>query len=120
MMVEDMDTVRNFIRHLVSAVSGCSLYSPEHRQVVRLTRDAYANLQRVLAGKEEIAFLVVDDDLVCDNAPLEGSMYVDKFIRALAVKGISRLRIIGPVELDELQALIRGLAGQGESAGECS
>lgn len=120
MMAEDMDTVRNFIRHLVSAVSGSSLYSPEHRQVVRLTRDAYANLQRVLAGKEDIAFLVVDDDLVCDNAPLEGSMYVDKFIRALAVKGISHLRITGPVEFNELQALIRGLAGQGESAGEIS
>ncbi|HOI17481.1 MAG TPA: HD domain-containing phosphohydrolase [Geobacteraceae bacterium] len=120
MTVENMNNVRNFIRHLVSAVSGSSLYSPEHRQVVRLTQDAFANLQRVLEGKEDVALMVVDDELVCDKAPLEGSMYVDKFIGALAVKGISHLRITGPVEFNELQALIRGLARQGESAGEIS
>lgn len=120
MSIENMNDVRDFIRHLVSAVSGSSLYSPEHRQVVRLTRDAFANLQRVLAGKEEVAFLVVDDELVCNKTPLEGSMYVDKFIRALAVKGIGHLRITGRVEFHELQSLIWGLARQGQSAGEIS
>jgi HD-GYP domain-containing protein (c-di-GMP phosphodiesterase class II) len=120
MIFEKTTNVGNFIRHLVSAISGSALYSPEHRQVVRLTQDAYANLQKVLAGREEVAFLVVGDELVCDNAPLEASMYVGKFIRALTAKGISHLRITGPVAFNELQALIQGLATQGESAGKIS
>jgi HD-GYP domain-containing protein (c-di-GMP phosphodiesterase class II) len=118
MTVEHMNDVRNFIRHLVSAVSGSSLYSPEHRQVRRLTEDAFANLQKALAGQDEIVLLVIDDELVCNKFPLEGSMYVGKFIRALAAKGIGHVQIARQVEFLELQALIHGLARLGEAGEE--
>lgn len=111
MMVEHMNAVRNFIRHLVSALSGSLLYSPEHRQVHRLTEDAFANLQTALSWHDEIIVMVVGDELVFNKTPLEGSMYADKFIRALTAKGIGHLRIARQVEFGEVQSLIRQLAG---------
>ena len=117
---DTMNHVRNFIRHLVSAVSGSSLYSPEHLQVVRLTQDAFANLQRVLEEKEDLELMVLDDELICDTVPIEGSMYLDRFIRMLSEKGIGHVRIGRQVEFPELQSLIRGLAGQGGSGAEIS
>lgn len=118
MTIEHMHDVRNFIRHLVSAVSGSSLYSPEHRQVRRLTEDAFANLQKALEGQDEIVLLAIDDELVCNKIPLEGSMYVGKFIRALSAKGIGHLQIASQVEYLELESLIRGLARHGEEGEE--
>jgi HD-GYP domain-containing protein (c-di-GMP phosphodiesterase class II) len=118
MTVEHLDTVRNFLRHLVSAVSGSSLYSPEHRQVLRLTEDAFTNLQKALAGQDEMTLGVVDEELVFNKAPLEKSMYADKFIQALTAKGIGHLRITRAVEFHEVQALIQGLTGYGEAGEE--
>jgi HD-GYP domain-containing protein (c-di-GMP phosphodiesterase class II) len=111
MTVEQMNTVRSFIRHLVSAVSGSTLYSPEHRQVLRLTEDAFANLQKAFAEHDEMTLVVIDDELVFNKTPLEKSMYADKFIRALTARGIGHLRITRAVEFHEVRSLILGLAG---------
>ncbi len=104
--------MQNFVRYVVSAVASASLYSPEHRQVQRLGGEAFAFLQAALAAEEEIVLLLIEDELVCNKTPLDGSLYLSKFIKIFHEKGIEHLRFLQQVELDELRLLIVSLSRQ--------
>lgn len=104
--------IQNFVRYVVSAVASASLYSPEHRQVHRLGGEAFAFLQAALAAEEEIVLLLIEDELVCNKTPLDGSLYLSKFIKLFHEKGIEHLKFLPQVELDELRLLIVSLSRQ--------
>jgi hypothetical protein len=113
--------IQNFVRYVVSAVASASLYSPEHRQVRRLEEEAFAYLQAALAEEEEIVLLLIEDELVCNNTPLDGSLYLSKFIKIFHEKGIEHLKFLPQVEFDELRTLIVSLSRQaGNGQGVCS
>lgn len=104
--------IQNFVRYVVSAVASASLYSPEHRQVQRLGGEAFAFLQAALAAEGEIVLLLIEDELVCNKTPLDGSLYLSKFIKIFHEKGIEHLRFLPQVELEELRSLIVSLSKQ--------
>jgi len=104
--------IQNFVRYVVSAVASASLYSPEHRQVHRLGGEAFAYLQAALATEKEIVLLLIEDELVCNKAPLDGSLYLSKFIKIFHEKGIEHLKFLPQVELNELRSLIVSLSRQ--------
>jgi HD-GYP domain-containing protein (c-di-GMP phosphodiesterase class II) len=106
--------IQNFIRFMVSAVSSAALYSPHHRQVHRLSAEAFLNLQNALAVEREIVLLLIEDELVCNNTPLDGSLYLSKFIRLFVSKGFEHLTFLRDVESGELQDLIVSLSQQAE------
>lgn len=103
-----------FIRHLVSAVSSSLLYSPDHRQVRRLRIEALASLESALAVDGEIVIMLIDDDLVCNGAPLDGSLCANRFMRLFAAKGIRHITLLREVESGELGDLIAALSCRGE------
>jgi len=107
--------MQNFVRYVVSAVASASLYSPEHRQVHRLGGEAFAYLQAAFAREEEIVLLLIEDELVCNKTPLDGSLYLGKFIKIFQEKGIEHLKFLPQVELDELRLLIVSLYRQAAS-----
>ncbi|MDD3294566.1 MAG: HD domain-containing protein [Geobacteraceae bacterium] len=109
---EHLDDVRNFIRHVVSAMSGALLYSPEHPQVRRLTEDAFSNLRKTFESRDKVSLLLIDNELVYDNTPVEGGMFAGKLARAFSVNGIGHIEILRQVQFDELKSLITGLAQQ--------
>lgn len=114
MTIEHLDDVRNFIRHVVSAISGALLYSPEHPQVRRLTEDAFSNLRKSFDSRDKVSLFLIDDELVYNNTPLEVGMFAGKLARAFSLNGIGHIEISRQVQFDELKSLITGLAQQVE------
>lgn len=113
--------IQNFLRYVVSAVTSASLYSLEHRQVHRLAGEAFAYLQAALAMEEEIVLLLIEDELVCNKTPLDGSLFLSKFIQIFQDKGIEHLKFLPQVEFAELWSLIVSLSGHtGTTPGVCS
>ncbi len=108
--------IQNFVRYVVSAVASASLYSAEHRQVHRLAGEAFTHLQAALASEKEIVLLLIEEELVCNKTPLDGSLYLGKFIQIFHVKGIEHLKLLPQVEFDELLALIVSLSRQTDNA----
>ncbi|MRR58243.1 MAG: HD domain-containing protein [Deltaproteobacteria bacterium] len=113
-----INEIQNFIRYMASAVSSAMLYSPHHRQVQRLSAEAFASLRNALAVEGEVALLLIEDELVCNNTPLDGSLYVCKFMRLFVAKGIEHLTFLRDVELLELQDLIVALSHHGDQGVE--
>jgi HD-GYP domain-containing protein (c-di-GMP phosphodiesterase class II) len=104
--------IQHFVRYVVSAVASASLYSADHRQVQRLGGEAFAYLQAALTTEEEIVLLLIEDELVCNKTPLDGSLYLSKFIKIFHEKGIEHLKFLRQVEFDELRLLIVSLSRQ--------
>jgi len=104
--------IQHFVRYVVSAVASASLYSADHRQVHRLGGEAFAYLQAALATEEEIVLLLIEDELVCNKIPLDGSLYLSKFIKIFHEKGIEHLKFLRQVKFDELRLLIVSLSRQ--------
>ena len=113
--VNTLKEIQDFVRYVVSAVASASLYSPDHRQVHRLGGEAFAYLQTALAAEEEIVLLLIEDELVCNKTPLDGSLYLSKFIKIFHDKGIEHLRFLPQVEFDELRLLIVSLSSQADN-----
>ena len=113
--------IQNFLRFVVSAVASAALYSPEHRQVHRLGGEAFAYLQAALSVEGEIVLLLIEDELVCNSTPLDGSLFLGKFIQIFHDKGIEHLRFLPEVEFAELWQLIVNLSSQtGKTPRVCS
>jgi HD-GYP domain-containing protein (c-di-GMP phosphodiesterase class II) len=110
MEAQQSTNLHSFIRSLVSAVANAALYSLDHQQVTRLTEAAHSSLVRYLASDEELALLLVDDQLVCCGSPLEGSLYFGRMVYFLRSHGVGHATFVRGVELHELLALIASLA----------
>jgi HD-GYP domain-containing protein (c-di-GMP phosphodiesterase class II) len=100
------------IRCLSTAVSTSALYGPEHRQVVNLCRKARRFLDDSFVQSAELSLIRVDDQLAIDNQPLTKSLYVDRFAKALKLKGIGHLKIIQSVTNEELCSLVAALGSR--------
>ena len=98
---------------LTAAVTNTSLYSPDHPQVAQYTENAYAGLSDLLRQKPEVTILLIGNDLVADNRPLNAkgaASYVSNFSRILKKKAVERLTFTDGLAKSELQSLIHDLA----------
>ncbi len=110
--------IQSFIRHLVSAIASASLYSPEHRQVRRLGDQAFVAIRNALQLHRDIVILFIEDELVCNNVPLDGGLSADKFIGLFRSKGIGHLTFLRDMEPGELRELIVALSRHGADTPE--
>jgi len=99
------ETAEQLVRLIVGAVSNAALYAPEHAQVRRLVAGAHECLAGLLSEKEELAFLVVDDELVLDGRPMGRGMHLNRFAELLRNRGIGSIRFSRGVRPEEIQAL---------------
>jgi len=118
MRLEQRAALLSGIRHLVTAVANASLYSPEHQQVRRHCSSAMVNLEAALDGDPEIVLMVIDEQLIVEEAALDGSLYLAKFVRALKSRGIQLLKILSGVSTAEIVGLVRSLSRQEDTVGE--
>lgn len=112
MTTDKMRFIHDFIRNMVSAIANVSLYSPDHQQVGRLCSKAHGNLDQAMDEDEEIVFLRIEDELILDNTPLEGSMSLGKFNQILASRGIGHIKFLRGVPLQEIRSLAVSLSGR--------
>ncbi len=109
--------LREFIRHLASAVATASIYPLEHRQVTNLCNLALNSLLPALGKETELALMRIDDQLVVDGKPL-GGMHPSRLASVLKHRGIGHLKITRLVRFEEILALVGALAKRREGGGE--
>ena len=107
-----------FIRRLTTAVANAALYDLQHQQVSYLCRLALEHLQNVFVEQEEVSLLLVEGQLIFDNAPLDTDLAVGKFIRALQQRGIGHLKLRNGLQQQELLDLVTILLPKGLQAHE--
>ncbi|MCF6179765.1 MAG: HD domain-containing protein, partial [Geopsychrobacter sp.] len=105
-----LENIHAFIRRLTTAAANAALYSLEHRQVSHLCNLAQVHLQRALEGTEELSFLLIDDQLIFDNLPLENNLSVEKMIQGLKRRGIGTLKLSTDINTEQIRDLVAVLA----------
>lgn len=104
------ERLRNFIRHLATALSTASLYRADHPQVKRLCDQAMACLADEEIPPEGLSLLFVEDELVANGRSLGRSLYIHRLARTLRQWHIGHLKLLPEVGSIELQRLVAQLA----------
>jgi HD-GYP domain-containing protein (c-di-GMP phosphodiesterase class II) len=111
-MNRDNHHIHDFIRHLLSATANAALFGTAHPQVVRLSLQAFASLEALLASRQEVTLLIVENELIIDGQPQELSLFLNRFTQILKSRGIGTLKLVSGMAKTEIDSLIGGLAGQ--------
>jgi len=104
------DHLQKFIRLITTAAANVSLYHPEHRQVLRLNKQAMNELHLLFNVYSDITLKVIDEQLVFTNKPVTGNLAVKRLLDSLDRNGISHLQIEPGVYAEELLGLINLLS----------
>ena len=100
------DHLQKLIRLLTTAAANAALYHPEHRQVLRLNKQALNVLQYLFNVHSNITLKVVEEQLIFANKPVAGNLAVDRLLESLSRNGIGHLQIEPGVYAEELLGLI--------------
>lgn len=114
MDLDRLNAIDHCLRHLTTAISTSKLYSPQHKQVIKLCRMAHTSLQQALAGQEALSLMRVDEQLAVDEHPLSRSMYIERFARTLKLNGIGHIKFISQISTEELHSFICSLSSRGK------
>ncbi len=110
MTVAQRDHLQKLIRLLTTAAANVALYSPEHRQVLRLNKQALNELHILFNTYSDITLKVIDEQLIFANQPVSENLAVNRLLEALTRNGISHLQIEPDVYAEELLGLINVLS----------
>ena len=104
------DHLQKFIRLITTAAANASLYHPEHRQVLRLSKQALNELHLLFNVHSNIILKVIEERLIFANKPVTGNLAVERLLESLARNGISHLQIEPGIYAEELLGLINILS----------
>ncbi|MCK5825624.1 MAG: HD domain-containing protein [Desulfuromusa sp.] len=106
-MIESQnDHLLKFIRLITTAAANVALYHREHRQVLRLNKQALNELHQLFNIHTDVTLKIVDEQLIFTNKPVAENLAVERFLESLARNGISYLQIEPGVYAEELLGLI--------------
>lgn len=109
-MSSRQENVQAFVRRLTTAAANAALYSLEHRQVSHLCNLALVHLQRVQEDGKDLALMLVDDQLIFDNLPLENNLSVEQMVQGLKRRGIGTLKLLPGISTEEIRDLVAVLS----------
>ncbi len=110
-MSKSQDThLQKVIRLITTAAANAALYHPEHRQVLRLNKQALNELHQLFNLHSTVTLKVIDGQLIFANTPVAKNLAVDRLLEALARNGIGHLQIEPDVYAEELLGLINILS----------
>ncbi len=95
------------IRLLTTAAANSMLYSLEHAQVGRLTRQAINELEILLVEQGEISLLLIDERLIFAGTPLKYNLSIERLMQSFTECGISHLKLLPGISIDELLCLVQ-------------
>lgn len=117
-MNDRLENVLAFVRRLTTAAANAALYSLEHRQVSHLCNLALVHLQRAQQDEGELSLLLVDDQLIFDNLPLQNNLSVEQMIQGLKRRGIGSLKLLDGISTEEIRDLVAVLTRGAQAANE--
>jgi len=104
--------IHEFARHLATAISTISLYSPRHHQVQRLCSSIMSNLGKIMEEKSDISLVVIDNALIVDDIPLGESLHINRLAQNLTLRGIGHIRLLRGVTPEEMLEMVENLSKQ--------
>jgi HD-GYP domain-containing protein (c-di-GMP phosphodiesterase class II) len=110
MSLNGKDRLHKLLHLLTTAAANAALYNLQHLQVLRLNKQAMAELQLLFSKTDEISLKIIDNLLICNNHPMPDEPPIRRFIAALKKQGINFLRITPGIYNEELLGLINILS----------
>jgi HD-GYP domain-containing protein (c-di-GMP phosphodiesterase class II) len=110
MSVNDKNRLDKLLRLITTAAANAALYNLQQLQVLRLNKQAMAELQTLFYVTDEISLKIIDNLLIYNNHPVTDTPPVRRFIGALKRHGINFLRITPGIYNEELLGLINVLS----------
>lgn len=110
MSLDSKGRLDKLLRLLTMAAANAALYNLQQLQVLRLNKQAMAELQALFYTADEISLKIIDNLLIYNNLPLAATPPVRRFIAALKRHGINFLRITPGIYHEELLGLINVLS----------
>lgn len=95
-----------FARLLMTAAANAALYSPGHRQVLRIGKHAMAVLDRLLNHYPDITIKIIENQIIFANKPLPATPATEKLRTALVRHDISFVSIAPGIYSEELLTLV--------------
>ncbi len=102
--------LQKLIRLITTAAANAALYHPEHRQVLRLNKQALNELHQLFHVHSNITLKIIDEQLIFSSRPVAKNLAVDRLLESLTRNGISHLQIEPGVYAEELLGLINILS----------
>lgn len=109
-MNKQNESLHEFIRYLLSAVTNASLYSRSHPQVARLIDATYTNSVKLFESGKTLTIVCIDGELILNGQPQESSLFLNRLSEILTKNGISHLTLNGEVSRKEIENLVTALA----------
>ncbi len=107
-----LEVVSEFISHVMSAMSSCSLYSEKHPLFQEFSEKALL-LAEELYQDDSFSLLLFENSLIFNNVPLTAkSMHVSSFLKAMKKKKIEKMVFRKGLEVDEFKKFIIGMASR--------
>lgn len=100
------ENILAFVRRLTTAAANSALYDINHRQVSHLCNLALVHLQRVLDEDGELNLMMVDDQLIYNNLPLENNLSVEQMIQGMKRRNIGTLKLLNGVGTEDIRNLV--------------
>jgi len=101
----------DILRHLANAVATTMLYTPEHPQVAACIPRILDPLSQILAGREELTFIMSKGEILHQGRPLEKTPHLERLVRTCTQRNIGHITFCAGVEAADLRQLIRCLSG---------
>lgn len=117
-MTPRLENVQAFIRRLTTAAANSALYDIHHRQVSHLCNLALVHLQRILDEDAKLDLMMVDDQLIFDNLPLENNLSIEQMIQGMKRRGIGTLKLSNGITTEEIRDLVAVLVRGTQAAEE--
>ncbi len=104
--------VADFISHLMTALSGCGLYSERHPVFTEYTEKAAA-LLKDLYSDGSVSFLMIGDSLIVNEAPFtEKNFSAVNFLKRLKKKRIEKIVIREGIDTEEFRQFATQMASR--------
>jgi len=113
---EQLQHLQTLIRRLTTAAATASLYDLKHQQVDFLCRQALEHFAAALGELEEISLMLIEQELIFDNSPLEQDMAVSRLIQVMQQRGIGHLKLRQGMTKEELLELVELLTKRGATS----
>ncbi len=110
--MSDEKKISDFLAYIVSAVSNCSMYSPEHSAVSEFSKKIL-NLTADLFSEDSFSITLLSGSLIFNGVPVSKTgAHISRFTKKIRLNGIERIIVEKGVTMEEIKAFVTSLASK--------
>ena len=103
--------IEDALRQISAMLATAALYAPEHPQVLLLVPRVLETLERLLAKRSELTFIIIKNDLLFEGKPLERTPHAERIARQLQARNIGFIKFSRGLGRNEVEIFLRVAAG---------